>query len=112
MSSWYPLIKWLHIVSSTVLFGRCGHCVLLSAGAAVGGFENYRGGQSGRGVGRYGVHCDGRGDATGDRHCAVVDGRVPAVNALARIVDGALWARRVLLAAGRVAADANARLGD
>src|SRR5271156_2085638 len=21
MSSWYPLIKWLHIVSSTVLFG-------------------------------------------------------------------------------------------
>jgi uncharacterized membrane protein len=21
MSNWYPLIKWLHIVSSTVLFG-------------------------------------------------------------------------------------------
>jgi hypothetical protein len=96
-----------HCVLDGVVWYRRRNSVLLSAGAADGRYENYRGGESRRGVGGYGIHGNGRGVAAGDRNCAGAHGGFSAVFTVAGLVDGAVCAGGDLLVAGGVAADAD-----
>lgn len=88
MSSWYLLIKWIHIISSTVLFGT-------GAGIA---FFFLRAQRTG----------DARIIATGGEAATVRSGRSRRG---ATIVDCSLRARRLLLDPRGLASDAYARLG-
>src|ERR1700722_18944047 len=98
------------VVDGAVWYRR-RHCVLLSTCASDRGCPDYGVGGSGGRFGRYGIHGNGGGLATGDGYRSGAHSRISAVLALVAVVDPTLRSDWVLLVAGCMAVDTNARHG-
>src|SRR5580698_1052014 len=90
---------------------RSRHCLLLFARASDRRCSDHGVGGSGGRAGRYGIHGNGGGLATGDGYRTGAHSRISTVLAVVTVVDPTLRSDRVLLVAGGVAANANARPG-